>query len=80
MAANIGEIDAGDLAGYDEVCRLLFNAERREREAKRRLEMVREALVHANVTASNNATTRHMVLEATRGRRAWGRGRKAVRS
>lgn len=70
-----GEIDQGDLATYSEVCQLLHNAERREREAKRRLELVREAMVHANVTAANSATTRHFAIEATRGRRAWRRAR-----
>lgn len=65
--------DSADLASYGEVCDLLRKAERREREAKRRLRLVQEAIVHSNVTAANVATTRQMVLEATRGRRAWGR-------
>lgn len=79
MAANTGEIDAGDLASYAEVCELLHNAERREREAKRRLRLVQEGLVHANATGLGAAETRQVVLEAVRGRRLKLKPRKAVR-
>ncbi len=69
-----GEID---LASYAEVCELLHNAERREREAKRRLRLVEEAVVQSNVRGLSAAQIRQVVLEARRGRRIT---LKAVRS
>lgn len=70
----MAEIDQGDLASYSEVCELLHNAERRERTLKRRLRLVREAVVDSNCRGYSAAYLRQVVLEATRGRKVAPRG------
>jgi hypothetical protein len=61
--------DSADLPSVSEWASLLRNAERREKEAKRRLRLVEEACVQSFARGLEAAQTRQAVLEATRGRK-----------